>query len=127
MPKGGHHWSRGIYEHGERSRPTISLIGAMFSGFLAVFFFSFFGVLSFVWVLRSDPVARNFLHHLIIKISSFGGKFLKLYFACTLLYNFDSKYKVTQNIILMGIFHSFKNPKLLWSRLVKSKKEWEKH
>ena len=87
---GGHRCSKGTYEHGERSRSKESLTGAMFSGVLAVDFFFNYGVLSFVWLLRSDPVARYFLTHL--KMSSFNGKFLKLYFAwispapfCTIL------------------------------------------
>ena len=74
---GGHHCSRGMYEHGERSRPTESLTGAMFSGVLAVYFFHFCVVVSFVWLLKSDPVARNVLTYL--KISIFDGKLLKLY------------------------------------------------
>ena len=64
-------------------------------------------------------------------MSSFGGKFLKLYFAwispvpfCTIL---------TQNIkwhkmfLFIDIFYSFNDPKLLWSHPVKSEIEWEKH
>ena len=77
MP-GGHRCSRGIYEHGEQSRPTESFTGAIFSGVIAVFCLILCGV-SFVWLLRNDPVARKFLTHL--KTSSFDGKFLKLYFA----------------------------------------------
>ena len=56
-----------------------SLTGVMISGVLAVFFSHNFDIVSFVWLLRSDPVARNFLAHL--KMSSFDGKFLKSYFA----------------------------------------------
>ena len=46
MPRGGGGGTvalelRHIYEHGERSRPTESLTGAMFSGVLAVFFSHF--------------------------------------------------------------------------------------
>ena len=62
MPQGGHRCYRGTYEHGERSRPKESLAGAMFSGVLAVFFSHFLGVVSFVWLLRSDPVARNIFY-----------------------------------------------------------------
>ena len=76
---GGHRCSRGTYEHGEWSHPTDSLIGTMFSAVLAVVFSILFCVVSFVWLLRSDPVARNFLTHL--ELNSFDGKFLKLYFA----------------------------------------------
>ena len=50
----------------------------MFSGVLAVFILISFGVVSFVRLLRSDPVALNFLTHM--KTSSFDGKLLKLYF-----------------------------------------------
>ena len=45
---GGRRCSGSTYEYGERSRPTESLTGAMFSGVLAVFFSHFFGVVSFV-------------------------------------------------------------------------------
>ena len=126
---GGHCCSRGTYEYGERSRPMESLAGAMFSGVLAVFFSHFFGVVSFVWLLESDPVARNFWTHL--KMSSFDGKFLKLYFAwisptpvCTIL---TQKIKWHKIFLFVVIFNSFKDPKLLWSHLFKSEKEWEKH
>ena len=43
------------------------------------FFLIFFGVVRFVWLLRSDPVARKFVTHL--QKSSFDEKFLKLRFA----------------------------------------------
>ena len=76
---GDHCCSRRTYEHGEPSRLMESLTGAMFSGVLVVFFLIFFGVVSFVLLLRKDPVAWIFLTHL--KMSSVDGKFLKLYFA----------------------------------------------
>ena len=110
---GGHRCSRGTYEHGERSRPTESLAGAMFSGVLAVFFL-IFGVVSFVWLLGSDPVASNFLTQL--KTSSFDGKFLKLYFAwilpapfCTIL---TQNIKWHKNFLFVVIFNSLKDPQL---------------
>ena len=106
---GGHSCSRGTYEHDERSRPMESLTRAMFSGVPAVFFVSFFGVVSFFWLLRSDPVARIFLTHLTI--SSFDGKFMKLYFAwvslapfCMILTQFI---KWPKNFLFIGIFHSY--------------------
>ena len=64
-------------------------------------------------------------------MSNFDGKFLKLYFSwispapfCTIL---------TQNIkwhnifFFICIFYTFKDLKFLWSHLIKSEKEWEKH
>ena len=64
-------------------------------------------------------------------MSGFDGKFFKLYFAlispapfCTIL---TQNIKWHKKFIFIGIFHSFKDPKLLWSHLVKSEKECEKH
>ena len=101
----------------------------MFSGVLAVFFLICFGVVSFVWLLRSDPVARNCLNNL--KMSNFDGKFSKLYFAwispapfCTIL---TQNIKWHKKFLCIGIFHYSKDRKLLWSHLVKVEKEWEKH
>ena len=121
----GHRRSRGTYEHDERSCPTESLTRAMFSGVIAVFFSHFCVVVSFFWLLGSDPVAKHFLTHL--KISSFDGTFLKLYFTWISPARF---YKIlTQNIkwhknfLLVIIFNSFKDPQLLWFHLFKSEKE----
>ena len=118
---GVHCLSRGTYEHGDRSCPTESLAGAMFSGVLAVFCSHCLGFVSFVWLLGSDPVARIFLTHL--KMSSFDGKFFKLYFAwispapfCTI---FTQNIKWHKNFLFVVIFNSFKDPKLLWSHLFK--------
>ena len=64
-------------------------------------------------------------------MGSFDGKFLKLYFAWISLTPFytilTQIMKWHKNFLFMGIFHSYKNPQLLWSHLVKSEKEWEKH
>ena len=83
----------------------------------------------FVWLLRSDPVARNCLNHL--KMSNFDVKFSKLYFAWISPAPFGTILTQTmkwhKNFLFIGIFHSFKDRKLLWSHLVKSEKEWEKH
>ena len=64
-------------------------------------------------------------------MSSFDGKFLKLFFAwispapfCTIL---TQNIKQHKDFLFIGIFHSFKDPKLLLSHLVISEKEWEKH
>ena len=76
-------------------------------------FLSLFGVVSFVWLLRNDPVSINFLTHL--NMSSLDGKFLKLYFTwilpapfCTILTQTIKWHKHSTNI-----------PWLLW--VVKSK------
>ena len=91
-------------------------------------FFSFFGVISFVWLLRSDPIAWNFLAHL--KMISFVEKLLKLYSAwnlpapfCTIL---TQNIKSHKNFLFIDIFHCFKYPKLLWSHLVKSENRMRK-
>ena len=64
-------------------------------------------------------------------MSSFDGKFLKLHFAwilpapfCTIL---TQNIKWHKNFLFIGIFNYFKDPKLLYSHLVISEKEWEKH
>ena len=60
-------------------------------------------------------------------MSSFDGKLLKLYFARTILYEFNSCIKWHKHFLFIDLFRSFEDSKLLWSHLVKSEKESEKH